>query len=585
MRRWLEWQFVVPRVLLLFVTVLAAQYVLGLVVRSMTIRAVGRAVGARVAIGHARVSLANRQIVLNDVQITNRHRHADGVLQADRCELNFDMGPLAHKRLVVESGRISGLRFTKSDGRVDSKESGNSVAKPRAWFNDDADLSARQWLDSLNEHFTLAMVNQLDSVERTEAFCASWSKQSAELESRLQELDGRATKLQEAIEAAQVNPLRNDEVLDKLRKDAVALQKEFAVFQADVDKLPDELDAERRAIVAARQHDGDLVNKRLHLEPVEARALNAYLLHEQTARQLDELFGWLRWIREAVPTSAASKAGKRRGEDILFAGCRRVPGILIRSLQLDGAVRIGGQPVELRGVLTSLASAPRLHDQPMRIHLVGHGSMPLEVQATIDRTGKLPRDELLVDCQDVLLPAIALGRNDQLEMKLSPTVGSLSVSLAVEGEKLTGDIQLVQQKVQITPTIQGPAGSALCAAMDKTLSGIHSIATQLAIGGTLSEPTCRLRSNLGAAIAESMQHALRRAGDQHARELLAEAGRRVDERLTEVDRQMAEQQRRLASKTTDLTARLDELAAVEKPLYRISSKEGGRRLPKDSLFR
>jgi uncharacterized protein (TIGR03545 family) len=584
MRRWLHWQFVVPRVLLVVVILLAAQYVLGLVVRSMAIRAVGRAVGAHVAIGHARVSLADRQIVLSDVQFTNRHHHADGMLQADRCELNFDLGPLAHKRLVVESGRISGLRFNTSDGRVDSKEGANPVAQPRAWFKDDADLAAYQWLDSLNEHFTLDMVNQLDSVERTEAFCANWSKQSAELESRLRELDARETKLQEAIEAAQVNPLRNDDALEKLRKDAVALQKEFAVFQADVDKLPDELDAERRAIVAARQHDGDLVNTRLRLEPVEARALNAYLLREQSARQLDELIGWLRWIREEVPASATSKAGKRRGEDILFAGCRRAPGVLIRSLQLEGAVRIGGQPVELRGVLTSLASAPRFHDQPMRIHLVGRGSMPLELQVTIDRTGPVARDELLVDCRDVLLPSAALGRTEQLEMKLAPSVGSLSVSVVVEGEKLTGDIQMVQQKVQITPAVHGPAGPALCSAMGETL-GVSSIATRLSLDGTLNKPACALWSNLGAAVAESMRHALRRAGDQHARELLAEAGRRVDERLAEVDRQMAELQRRLASKTTDLTARLDELATVEKPLYRISAKEGGRRLPKDSLFR
>ena len=61
--------------------------------------------------------------------------------------------------------------------------------------------------------------------------------------------------------------------------------------------------------------------------------------------------------------------------------------MLIRSLQLDGTARIAGQPIELRGVLMNLSSAPRLHNEPMRLHLVGNGSLPLELQATIDRTG------------------------------------------------------------------------------------------------------------------------------------------------------------------------------------------------------
>jgi uncharacterized protein (TIGR03545 family) len=584
-RRWLHWQFVLPRVLLVVVALLATQYVLGIVVRSMAVRSAERALGARVEIGHARVSLADRQLVFNDVRITNGHHHFGGILQADRCVLNIDVAPLAHKRLVVESGQVGGLRFgAAEDGAVDSTDRESAAARPNAWFKDDADLAARQWLDSLNEQFGCDLVKQLDSVERTDAFCAKWSQQSAALKSRLQEWDARATKLQEAIETAQANPLRNEKLLKDLRTKVAALQQEFAVFRADVDKLPDELDNERRAIVAARRHDGQLVGERLHLEPVQAKALNSYLLREQTAQRLNEIVGWMRWMREVIPAKATPPSGTKRGENIVFADCQQKPGILIRSLQLAGAAQIGGQPVELRGMLTSLASEPMLHDQPLRLHLVGRGSMPLELQATIDRRGSIPRDELLVDCQGMLVPAATLGSSDQFEMKLAPSVGALSVSISVEGEKLTGDIQMVQQKVQITPEVHGPAGPALCSAMGETL-GVNSIATRLSLGGTLSKPTCTLWSNLGTAVAESLRHALRRAGDQHERELLAEAGRRVDERLAEVDRQMAEQQQHFTSQATELNARLDELAAVEKPLYRISAKQGGRRLPKDSLFR
>jgi hypothetical protein len=170
-------------------------------------------------------------------------------------------------------------------------------------------------------------------------------------------------------------------------------------------------------------------------------------------------------------------------------------------------------------------------------------------------------------------------------MSVAPSVGSLSVSVVVEGEKLHGDIQIVQQRVQITPVLNGSGGETLSAAMGETLDHVNSIATRLSLGGTLNEPTCTLWSNLGPAVAEAMQRALHRTGDQHAKALLVEAGRRVDERLAEVDRQMAERQSLFASKTTVITARLQKIAAGETPRYRISAEKGGRQLPNNSLFR
>src|SRR4029079_13084500 len=104
-----------------------------------------------------------------------------------------------------------------------------------------------------------------------------------------------------------------------------------------------------------------------------------------------------------------SAALRRRARDFRFAVGRPEREILIRSLLLDGTARIAGQPIELRGILMNVSSAPRLHNEPMRLHLVGNGSLPLELQATIDRTGAAPRDELLVDCQGALLHEMALG--------------------------------------------------------------------------------------------------------------------------------------------------------------------------------
>ena len=71
---------------------------------------------------------------------------------------------------------------------------------------------------------------------------------------------------------------------------------------------------------------------------------------------------------------------------------------------------------------------------------------------------------------------------------------------------------MVQQKVQITPVLNGSGSTALSAAMSDTLGSVNSIATRISWAGTLNEPTCTLWSNLGAAVAEAMQRAVRRDG-------------------------------------------------------------------------
>lgn len=577
MKRWLDWQFVVPRLLAVVVGLMAVQYLFGLVVRSAAIQAIADATQAPVGIGHARVLMSERTVVFEGLHV--------GTLQADRCELKFATRPALHKQVDIESGQISGIRFGAS--RQANCEANRAPKENVAqdWFKPGADQAAKNWLERLNGQLSLDAVKGFDSVARTETFSANWSQCSAGLESQLKQMDGRTAELQRSIEAAEGNPLRNGKLLVELREKVAGLQKEFSDFSADLEQLPDVLEKERRAIVAARRRDDQVVSRRLELDLVEENSLSAYLLRDEASRQLTQLVSCMRLMRSVVPVERMGKSTASRGETILFAGCKQRPGVLIRSLQLEGATRIAGQPVELRGLLTGYSSAPRLSSEPIRLHLIGNGSLPLEMEATVDRTGAVPRDQLVIDCQGVLLREMALGRAEQLGLSLAPSIGTLAVRVALDGDRLSGNIELVQQRVQITPVLNGAAGKTLTAALDDTLGSVGSIATRLKLSGTLDQPACELQSNLGAAVAQAVQRAVRRTGDQHARALLAEAGRRVDERLAEIDRQLAERQAQFATKSAVITARLQKVATKDEPQHRISAERIGRRLPENSLFR
>jgi uncharacterized protein (TIGR03545 family) len=322
-------------------------------------------------------------------------------------------------------------------------------------------------------------------------------------------------------------------------------------------------------------------------DPFDANLLSAYLLREQLAAHLDEVIAVLRWAREVVPAEQRPLARIGRGENVAFAGVRPAPSVLLQNLRVQGTARLGGQTVELRGTLSDVTNAPAFHPDPIRLSLTANGSLPLELQATLDRTGPVARDELLVDCRGIVMGTQSLGRvEDGFQLALAPSVATLSISVLVEGDKLSGDIQLVQRQVKITPLLTGQLSDVpLVAALEATLADLNALAMRVSLSGTLSEPTCTLWSNLGTAVAEAVDRAMRRAGDEHAERLVTRARRQIDERLAGLEQQIQSQRNELAAETTAATGELERVAAQQSPAPRLSHERLGRRLPEGSLFR
>lgn len=588
MTRW-RWQIWLPRAMFVAVALLTCQYALGLLTRSKVIGSLQSSVGARTELGHGRVSVLDRKVVLRRLEIADPRQPFQNLVEADRCEFDVALGPLVHKQTLIERGSISGLRFgTPRDesGALAGRQSADAD-RPIQWFNDDVNRRTQEWLEHVNRRFDADLIDQFESIKQTASLCDRVPQRAKALEARVQELTQRAEELQARLNAALANPLRHASLLRAAGQEIPALERDFAMAAAELEQLPDLVDAERRGIVAARRRDEEWLRGQLRLPPVDQSELTTYLLQHQVARPLDELIGWMRFERRLFPTSERySVQAGQRGQDVLFAGCPRSASLLIRELALTGMGRIGGQPIAWRGTLSDFASTPSVHERPLRIKIGATGSMHLVLQGTIDRREAVARDELLIDCQNVVLPPTELGSSDELRLMLAPSTGTLSISLSLNDKQLSGDIQLVQKQVQIVPCLGGDLDDVpVTAVLEETIKDVESLATRISLSGTLDEPSCRLWSNLGPALAEALDRALRKAAEQHARRMMAESQRRIDQQLTHLERLAAESQAKLRPQLSQVTGRLAEIAAQQKPPQRITPEHVGRRLPANSLLR
>lgn len=582
------WRHVLPWSLGFLGLFAAAHFVLAWAIEREVIDTGQRRVGARVEVGDTHVTLVGCRATLRDIRIANPLAPMRNLIEAEQCFVQLESAALLRKQAVVRYGVVSGIRFgTTRDAsgelpHVDPKGELNVDG----WLDESASQQAQDWLDRLHQRFDRSLVDQLESIRLADELLARWPDQSAELDSRVGELRDRTSRFHTLVRDAQENPLRHVDFLRHLPREINKIREQVASLSSIVAELPSLADEDRKAIIAARAHDETLLRDELQFEAIDPNVLSAYLLQKQLHGPLADVMGWLRLVRRIVPAEPRTAHQPRhRGREIIFTGCRLRPDLLIRQLQLTGTANFAGAPLDFTGTLVDVTDEPSRHDRPIRLRLTTLGAMPLEIAATIDRTQKIARDQLLVDCGSVKLPTLSLGNSKKFRLTLAPTTATLKVRITLEGDRLSGNVELTQRDVQITPTVgKQLARHHFDTELAAALATIDRAATRISLGGTLDQPTCDVRSNLGPTIAAACERALAAAAANYTEELLAESHHRVDERLALLDQQIADAQTVLEPQLADTVDNLDQLAKKTTG-ERLSIDQLGRRLPADSLFR
>ena len=546
----IRWKYAVPR-LLLAVSVLLFVY-LGLnPLLRWGIEAMGEQIlSMRVDVGYVESSLAETEIQISDFAVANPKVPNTNLFDADRIIVSLDQNALLRRKFVVKKGHVHGLHLHSQR---------SEAARPiDHWqWNADGDRlqqEAELWLETLSATLGEQLETELaklESVQLAKTLLEDWPEEYQQLEARVLAVKTRIEHLRTLFHTRPQTIADGLQQYQQTLAELEQLEGEMGTLAERIDALPDRIESDREAILAATQNDIRKIEERFESVRLDQETITSYFLGPEMGRRVVAITEWVHWIRSHLSEEESDAAGKRQlGVNVLFGNQRRQPDFLVESLQLDGETTIGGKSYSFAAAASGLTTQPRLYGRPVELRAQLVGDVTFEVHALIDRTGETPFDQVVIDCPDLTLPEVSLGREEAIALAVRPGNTHLWIGVNVSGEQISGRMLLKQSEVELTPTVaEALGGQRLADNLALATESLREIEIQIDLAGPLDHPQWVLRSNLGRNLVEG----LNKAAVAELEDRRDQATRLVQE---QIDKELNKFRNRLSTDEEILMARL-----------------------------
>ena len=504
----IRWKYAVPRLLLALALLLLIFLGTDPLLR-WGIETFGeQALSMRVNVGHLDSSFTHAEIQIRDFAVANPKIPNTNLFDADKITLSLDRQALLRRKIVVKEGHVQGLRL---NGNRDD------IASPvDHWqWNADGDRlkhEADRWLETLST--TLgdqleAEIAELQSVQLAKVLLESWPEEYDQLEERVRAVKARIENLRTLFHTRPENLANGLKQYQETLAELQQLEQEMGVLAEQIDALPNRVDSEREALLAATQNDVRTIEERFESIRLDKETITAYFLGPEMGRRVVAITEWVQWVRSHLPDEELNSAGQRlQGITVLFDNQQRRPDFLIESLRLDGETNIGGKTYSFAAAASGLTTQPQLYGLPAEFRAQLVGDATFEVHALLDRTGQKPLDQIVINCPDLALPEVSLGREEALALTVRPGNTHLWIGINLSGDQIAGTMLLKQSDIEMTPIVaEALGGPQLADTLALATEPLKQIEVQIDLAGPLDHPQWVLRSKLGENLAECLNQA------------------------------------------------------------------------------
>src|SRR5712691_5473890 len=386
----MRWSYILPRAILLGLMWAFFHYGFDPLLRRGVVYSGQRAARAKVEIAGLSTTFFAPMLNANNVQVANRKQPGTNLAEFTNLHAKLETQPLLKKSFIVEEASVSGLKWDTK--RADSgllpgdqpDESQDSSNQTLDKVKQELLARGKDWLAGLVDRAKLDFdPNQFESVRLGQELEGRWPKEFGRYEDQLNTLKQELDQLRESVKVKGSNELENVDRYAHATKDAERLLHELEQVKQQLGETMRQAQDDLQALNEAKSHDLDKIKEKadlLHLDPNEVSEL---LLGPELTNRLETAIGWAKFLRERIQLATDEpKPERQRGENILFPRKEELPLLLIRLLNVDGEGNFSGQQLAFQGTISGITTDPKIHGQPIIVHIDGVGANDTPVGQT-----------------------------------------------------------------------------------------------------------------------------------------------------------------------------------------------------------
>ncbi|MCX5818913.1 MAG: TIGR03545 family protein [Deltaproteobacteria bacterium] len=504
MKKWLRWQgiaaFVIVSALLAGVWML----VVDRVIKDVIEKAGTMAVGAKVELGTADLSLFPLGLTLNRLQVTDPDEPMTNAVEVARIASSLDGLNLLRRKVIIEEMAVDGLKFgtpRKTSGALldpptqkGAETAGGGLRRPDVSLRDPKEILAGENLHSLK------MAEELRRDMETEK--ERWRKNLSELpdqaklkdyRQRLENLKstggggigaivggaGEAVKLQEE--------LKRD--LDRLRSAKQDLEKSSVLLRKRYEE-----------VLKAPGEDVRHLTDKYSLSGAGLANLSASLLGGQVGQWLRTGLAWRAKIEPFLsgasmgkPEAEVVKPLRGKGVDIRFREQQPLPDFLIRTTRVSAEFPAG----RINGQVRNITPDQPVLGTPLAFRFAGEklrgiGGVAMEGEFNRVHPGK-PADLASLRINGAVISDYVLGGGSGLVLKQA--TADLDAKVKLGGNDLSAVLSSDLKSVRMSMGAKADEGP-VAAAVAGVLGDVRAFRAAAEVTGTIDKYDVKLTSDL-----------------------------------------------------------------------------------------
>ncbi len=520
--------------------------------------------GTQVDIGKLDIIAGEAAVDIRELQVADPFDVNKNLVEAADIRLKLNPLALAEKKFVVETFRLSGMRFGTARKTPAKPVEGDGFA-PQAL------RSVRQWAQQFDvpilkltpiDTVKQLVLNptQLSSVQAAQALAARTDSARRALEGTFQQLDVKGTvdtaqTLVARLKGTNPRALGIDgtkRAIDDTRATLKRLEdakRRLAAVEQQVKGGVGSLSTGLQNLDAARRKDYAFARGLLKLPTFSAPEIGSAFFGKVSIDRFQQAMYYTDLARHYMPAGLLPREepGPKRlrmdGKTIGFPKERDWPKFLMQVGQIDLA--IGGDS-PLRGayeaVVQGLTSDPSLYGKPTVVRTsrtaAGSAIAAIDVGAVIDhvRPDRV-RDSVGARLRGVKLPDI---RVPELPFTLRPGTGAANLNFALRNDQVLGRWSIGSEKVAWTLDSAGRKLNDLEQIVWRVVSGLGRLSVDARVSGPMKSPRLAVSSNLDRAIAERLEAVIGEEVAKAEKMVRAKVDSAVASKVEPVKRQVAD---------------------------------------------